>query len=70
MSRCIYGCDTVRCSCCLRHPYGVMPRGLYTFSTCDHEQHQQADTGMEECAPSAARRDRHWHVVSAATPAK
>ena len=20
------------CSCCLRHPYRVMPRGLYTFS--------------------------------------
>ena len=19
-SRCIYGCDTLRCSCCLRHP--------------------------------------------------
>ena len=28
-SRCIYGCDISR-SCCLRHPYGVMPRGLYT----------------------------------------
>ena len=28
-----HGCDTVRGSCCLRHPYRVMPRGLYTLST-------------------------------------
>jgi hypothetical protein len=26
----VYGCDTVRCWCCLRLPYGVVPRGLYT----------------------------------------
>jgi len=33
-SRChyIYLCALVRRSCCLRHPYRVMPRGLYTDS--------------------------------------
>ena len=31
-SRCIYGCDTVCCSRCLRRPYGVTPCGLYTAS--------------------------------------
>src|SRR6266542_3276289 len=25
--------DSCRSSCCLRHPYGVRPRGLYTLST-------------------------------------
>src|SRR5205814_7842817 len=38
--RCLYGSSSVPCSCrlrrsscCLRHPYGVKPRGLYTLST-------------------------------------
>jgi hypothetical protein len=28
----IYGRDSERCPCCLRHPYRVTPRGLYTDS--------------------------------------
>ena len=31
-SRCVYGYDSLRCSTCLRHPYGVKPCGLYTDS--------------------------------------
>lgn len=27
---CAYPFATIRCSCCLRQPYGVDPRGLYT----------------------------------------
>jgi hypothetical protein len=28
----IYGCDSARCSYCCRHPYRVMPFGLYIDS--------------------------------------
>ena len=66
-SCCIYGCDTLRCSCCLRHPYGVMPRGLYTDSVV-----VTSNTSRPPPAWRSSPRNppRLALSVSAATPAK
>lgn len=55
-SRCIYGCDTLRCSCCLRYPYRVMPPRACT------------PTGSEENTPRpptewSSEHPRTWRSV-------
>ena len=60
--------DTIRCSCCLRHPYRVTPRGLYTDSVV-------ATSNATTAAPAAttiwicSRRSALDTVVVAALPA-
>ena len=53
-SRCIYDRETVRSSCCLRHPYRVMPRGLYTFSAVITSNTSRPTPGVQEVAPKLA----------------
>ena len=68
-SRCIYGCNALRCPSCLRHPYRVMPRGLYTFSTRITTNTTVPPTEWTSVLPSA-RRSSPDVVGSAAMSAK
>src|SRR5919107_1531870 len=42
-------------SCCLRHPYGVMPRGLYTFRTWITSNTTRPSPGWRRSPPSPSR---------------
>ena len=66
-SRCIYGCAIVRCLCCLRHPYRVMPRGLYTANTVATSNTSSASAAWS--MGDAFRTTPRSALGSAATPA-
>ena len=58
------GCEIVRCSCCLRYPYRVMPRGLYIASTVATSNTSRASAAWSWGMRSTPRRDRHSHLPS------
>ena len=49
------GAGRARSSCCFRHPYGVRPRGLYTFSTVITSSTSRPTPAWKRSPPSPPR---------------